>query len=1829
MSSQFYDYLRSKLVTFFMDHPLVPGDRFLINFDNVEQVNDFYKSLEKESTANFEYSYGEGFNSFNTFLIKFGDVELIVANSSVTSDFLVTLRNNVSKLEGDWKNKALLIISEDVKDSINEGMVSLQDEGYPFSLSYISDNLMKDINKSNLSTYDRDVLNVFLNNEDTDSLYKSTLWDFEEVLSIIVKEKIDPEDYKGLNMFYDSSLDTISNSTSRRNRIKKNRELFLQIDDMVNFEDFDSKIEKKFDKKGIKELHNDNGWETADFKVLNQSMEEYKNRTGRLNYLESTVSNDLVYWEKPEKDTIAGRRKRHIIIFNTENLEQVSIKFNFDRKLHRTFLSSSSKKDGSVLSKTLTFNIECDNDSPTFKKYIYEHENVVKNRFMFNICILNINPTLLSDIQSNFNIRSRNQQILINQDDGYLKLGEGDCSEVVITEEKSNFNISSEKAIEINVEESIYLDEDNELNFKVNVKNYIISFIIKKFGEKTPPIKATQVWDRKRVNQQDFIREDSKLIQGENGYNISSENFKKVLDIEEAIIVNRALFGSYNQDILTVEEIVIPDTIKNCYDELFDYYFNKNNIPSLVYLDDDLKRIYKKLMYYYNQEIESIPENENLSLSNKKDLLKLGMIKYNDKLMFSSISPLNIAFQLEAYSQCGSEEIDYNIIESLLPNNLLPFTYHVDDNKLYRPITQDITNSVKEWIIYEEASEVSIGTTNIFIKKVVNEKLKQFVLHFKYLFKDNSKAPLKVNIINIDNDLEVVKGIFEFIRDRLPDKRKTGGVIPVEVHIYNGGGKTSFDTLFQCKNEDDFKKYFDMDLSSEGMDSLDILRLVQENINYYMENNSDNISYGYAHISFYKSINSSTNSSVFMNDIETGMSLNGLISVTTSNPSGSKNVLNHEDYKTGFGIKHADLDLDLIRFAKNLNELAFNNQNRCLNPYRKNFSIVSLPDLRYNEFMDELFDKSHWVTFIEPNFGLDYFSDKSDLFIIHYSDQYSSSAKYDTITVTNKSNQYMQIIEEFLENSNLDELNFTEKSIYEVIKIFNSINGEWLLHIGLNDSTEREKLSVVSAIKYVLSIFDHKDIIWVPISMEEILRVAGNVGLKETNGLFSVKNLIGKREGKYSDDLLLIGLNITNSEIYYYPVEVKLGLNNSNVIRTAKNQIMGTSNLFKEYLGRNGIFFKNKFYRNFFIQLFISNAKKLLENHIWDDKDFSLIDDFKKDLLNDNYIISSKLESEIGIGAVISFKNNSPSHSVNIEDNICIVELPDSDGYYGIIHSIEHINNLIQGGKTDISPDKLLYSKDLTSLEEFEFVEDDGVDSGLDDGFEFVEDDSAKFIKSTENSNGFESSAEISQSHTLDGADEPNVRYGAEGSGGTLMFGPNGEMLGITNSPKKDNQMPVGVVDENDDFKNDVGDTSSSDDIEQDSGFINDGITSKEGMDIEHSIEKDDFQDEDAKFKSEERIKPIEDIRALIGTLQNSDEKIYWEYGNSNLGNKHMLIQGKSGQGKTYFIQRILKELSNQNIPSIVIDYTDGFKLNQLEEEFKEDLGKNLKQYVVIRNKFPLNPFKRYMIDLGDGEPFMQDESEVADRFKSIISSVFPGLGNQQLNVLYESVLSGMRKYGDEMDLVILKHELQNNSSGPAVSLLNNLRGLLDKNPFDIESDFDWSILDKRNGNVIIIQLTALQSDIQKIISEFILWDLWSYKTQNGSKDKPFVVVLDESHNLDFGSNSPCGKILQEGRKFGWSAIFATQAVKSLFKPDEIAKLDNVEEKIFFHPTDNSLKSIADTISHDSKTKKEWENKLMSLNKGNCVVYAQIRNKLGELESLKPYYVTVDSIDKK
>src|SRR5690606_15442037 len=131
--------------------------------------------------------------------------------------------------------------------------------------------------------------------------------------------------------------------------------------------------------------------------------------------------------------------------------------------------------------------------------------------------------------------------------------------------------------------------------------------------------------------------------------------------------------------------------------------------------------------------------------------------------------------------------------------------------------------------------------------------------------------------------------------------------------------------------------------------------------------------------------------------------------------------------------------------------------------------------------------------------------------------------RYDAITVTQRVTEYRKVIEEFLHNKNIEG---DQRQIRDTIKAFNTFNGEWLLRIiGAKGQYSREKLSVVSAIRYCLAYLDHPDFLWVPISLEEILRVAGAVQLPK-EGVFSAKSL-GLR-GTVSDDLLLIGLDLSS-----------------------------------------------------------------------------------------------------------------------------------------------------------------------------------------------------------------------------------------------------------------------------------------------------------------------------------------------------------------------------------------------------------------------------------------------------------------------------------------------------------------------------------------------------------------------------------------------------------------------------------------------------------------------------------------------------------------------------
>ena len=362
-------------------------------------------------------------------------------------------------------------------------------------------------------------------------------------------------------------------------------------------------------------------------------------------------------------------------------------------------------------------------------------------------------------------------------------------------------------------------------------------------------------------------------------------------------------------------------------------------------------------------------------------------------------------------------------------------------------------------------------------------------------------------------------------------------------------------------------------------------------------------------------------------------------------------------------------------------------------------------------------------------------------------------------------------------------------------------------------------------------------------------------------------------------------------------------------------------------------------------------------------------------------------------------------------------------------------------------------------------------------------------------------------------------------------------------------------------------------------------------------------------------------VRPLVGMENN--RPIYWEFDHRNLSNRHLVIGGRSGQGKTYFIQSLLMDMAKSGQSAVVIDYSSSYTRKQLDDVFIEEMGNQLRERIVYHEGFPLNPFLLKRKEVA-GIVGKEKPSEAARRIVDVFSSVYKNsFGPQQKSALYAAVKRGIELYGDKMRMDLLLEvleELEGYGNQVITSISSRLVQLVDIDPFDYEAENQWNEYFAPGGNITIIQLAGYdQDEIKRLMAEFILWDLWYY-TQDGTKDNAIPVILDEAQNLDFSDGSPSAKILREGRKFGWSAWFATQTFNN-FSKDELSILDNAGTKIYFNPAESELRVIAGRIGNAST------DELRMLQKGQCLVMGQFMQADTKLGNPTYHVVSVPAMD--
>lgn len=249
----------------------------------------------------------------------------------------------------------------------------------------------------------------------------------------------------------------------------------------------------------------------------------------------------------------------------------------------------------------------------------------------------------------------------------------------------------------------------------------------------------------------------------------------------------------------------------------------------------------------------------------------------------------------------------------------------------------------------------------------------------------------------------------------------------------------------------------------------------------------------------------------------------------------------------------------------------------------------------------------------------------------------------------------------------------------------------------------------------------------------------------------------------------------------------------------------------------------------------------------------------------------------------------------------------------------------------------------------------------------------------------------------------------------------------------------------------------------------------------------------------------------------------------------------------------------------------------------------------------------------------------MASRVADVFSSVYT-IGEVQRAALARHIEQGLST-NSQFGLEELLKALEADTSAPP-TLAIKIAEFVKQKPFSLDEGSGWKQIFVGPLPAHILQLVNISKDMQRLITEFALWDFFAYATRNGNKDTPLPVVLDEVQNLDHRSDRAIDKLLREGRKFGVGMILATQTI-SQFDKEQRSRLFQCTEKLFFKPVDTELKEFAQILAEVSplRSRDDWITQLSMLNKGECWAIGPHRIIEGKPMRREPVKLKITSLD--
>ena len=1249
MLQSFYNYIvNDLLIGYFKKYPLQKGCRYFMIVENEKHRNMLIQALNDacdKITISGIYQGNDSSvveESYDTHVIKpsIDSPSIIIGyDKTSTEDYLTTIRNSVGVAGGKYENFGVVyVLSDSILSSIITACQDLQAVGGPLHSSYI----IRDIQEKAEDVISKDLERKYLDkhlNKISEYIADGTcnLFDFGCALSVLADQTLKGH-YNDLDYFNDKAVydGTFKPSDAEmEDRVEKNHEIYRKISDIMNEDDDTDKfkmLQRFLDEKLSKKIvANPDSWKSIDFRDICDSMER-KAATANLELLDIELPSEGLLTSMVSS-TKGNRKKKstsYVVICDQTRAVGQQVKITFNKEIKKVN-SDVCQSQGPVLNVTV--------GDLLFKQSIGLNDN----HHDFFMMKLPCSKSFFGDIKECFSINKKGEIVVVVPDEtNVLTFGNGDEQLSIPLDKKVVWTDNAKLVVSVDDEEG-----NNQIDFFVNFGNKEVKFVLKlNIAKPVPPARPGTI--------EEGTYEGGEVVVDGTPRPVYSY-WKKYLDWEEAFIKNGCSHINYVYNGLTCEyepeyeNLKLPICVQKALTEIFAYYNNHNTIPSLCKMNDELRVLYKNYWHAVVSSINGIPNNRCL-LKEEYCLTKLGIVSTWERLYLSPFHPLLVAYALEYDSQYDDKEESAFAKKLLSPFYLIPYFYYNDLPK--RPYTDKEIGEIHNWLSYENVNCKPQERTNDITTKMVWTKMEAFIKHFKYLFQDKD-CPIIISTIGIADDTNVIKGIVEFIRKQYSD-----GVQKIELHEYvdNLMEETFFEKLNRLDSIDAIARELDglnLKLESKGeYTSQEIIHQLFTRVSFYKHVLSPtNGQIGYSHIAFYQMDTGTEFIRQVTSELRTELSFNGLISIpSTYNKMGA--------YIIGYGTSGVKEQIGyLYPMTTALNTLYANEEHEGSSVFSNNTCVAKRYKFSKSDLLQSIYDNANWVTFINPEVDINFFY-KQDLYVVHYTDQYTINAKYDSITVTKHVDQYENMLRKSYEKYALSEERFQHFN-ETMMNYFNCLNGSWMLDIVKKSEDQiREKMSIVAASIAMLRFMSrNKNVYWIPVSLEEILRVTGSIGLPQ-DYIFTKKSLGAK--GAMSDDLLMIGLDVTNETdilLYLYPVEVKFSKNSSMADKAGK-QVSQTFLQLKEHLFGDANFTKN-IYRTFFASQFLTNAEKLNANKLLSDDEYKEIEQFRFELLNLKYTLKDKLPvKEMGSAAIVSFFSHAThSLSTSLVDNVPVCEV--------------------------------------------------------------------------------------------------------------------------------------------------------------------------------------------------------------------------------------------------------------------------------------------------------------------------------------------------------------------------------------------------------------------------------------------------------------------------------------------------------------------------------------------------------------------------------------------